>query len=447
MGKVVALVTLSCLGMILNGCKNEQQKEAIARDLQAVDALRQGRTALAEQKFSQAIDWFKKSLAEHPDEVSTYLLLSEAYRRAGEPSVALLTLQQAKRLSTQDDPSLSRALIDLYLENKTPNNAIEELQKLQRTDLLTELELLELTWLLARQGRTEEAFQVLTVIQTRAPDDIEAKVVEAEVLISAGSDVLAGKLMDRLVQESPSVTSVRVLRAKFFMSKGRPDLCHEELEAVATADMRRSDVVALRVKSLNLGGEPEKAEKLLSELVEIDADDLQSLSLLAETQLEAKKLDEARVTVDKVLVKSPQDPRGLTVRARLERAARHDDAALSLVNTALQSDGDFAPALSMSWSLQKQAGEVLKAIETLQRLVFLNEASQAEKLELVALYLEAHTQTARAKKIVEEVLEADPKNQQALGLRSQLAKSGSHKRPSKPGSSSGVQIIRPGRRR
>jgi tetratricopeptide (TPR) repeat protein len=441
---MVALAGVVFIG-VTAACKSEQQKEVIARDQQAVDALRQGRTALAAQRFAEAIDWFKKSLVEHPDEVSTHLLLAEAYRRSGDPTVALLTLQEAKRLTGQEDPSLSRALIDLYVETKAPNDAIAELKKLQGADLLTELELLELTRLLARQGRTEEAFQVLASIQARAPDDVEAKVVEAEVLISSGSDLLAGKLMDRLVQENASMTSVRVLRAKFFISKGRPELAHEELEAVQTVDMRRADVVALRVQSLNGSGEYEKAEKLLTELVEIDADDVSSQSLLAETQYEGKKFEEAKATVDGVLSKSPLDARSLTVRAKLENLAKREDAAAESVGTALLASPDFPPALSLSWQFQKRAGKVLKAIETLQRLVFLNEASQTEKLELAGLYLEARTQPERAKKLVDEVLETDAKNAVALALKKQMGRSGRTQKTQK--ASTGIQIIRPGRRR
>jgi tetratricopeptide (TPR) repeat protein len=441
------LVSLLLMMVLCFACKNEQQKEAIARDIEAVDALRQGRTALAKQRYAEAIDWFKKSLADHPDEVATYLLLAESYRRSGDSAVALLTLKQARGLLAQDDPSLSRAMIDLYLETKEPKHAIEELQKLSKADLLTEVELLQLTRLLAREGSTEEAFQVLNTIQKRAPDDVDAKVAEAEVLMAAANETLAGKLLDRLVQENPAVTSVRMARAKFFLSKGKPELSQEELENIATVDMRRGDVVALRVKSLNASGHADKSETLLTELVEIDAEDVQSQSLLASTLFVLQKYDEAKAMVDKVLTAHPQDGRSLVVRAQLERQRNRVAQATEAVAAALQMDPDFPEALALSAELDTEAGRTLPALEKLNRLVFLNEATQAQKLSLAQLLLEARTDAPRCKRIVEEILESDAKNKTALALKAKVDKLLAGKTKKARKQSGGIQIINGSMRR
>ena len=354
--------------------------------------------------------------------MSLYVALSDAYHQAGNDTGAVLTLKQAEQVAGRADPTLQRNRAELYLQLHQPGAAIAELTALRDAELLTDAEILELARLLAHNGKIDESIRTLEKIQRRDPDNLDAKVVEAEVLLLRGDEVLAGKLMDRLLGDTPDLTNARLLRARYFTTNQQYELAEKDLAFISGADARRTDVVSLKAKVMNKLERFDEAAGVLEPLVEELPRDAQLLALLAETRLFQKRNDDAHALVNRALSVRPNFPRALYVRGRASEAQGEADAATADYEAALKSDPTFAPALSRLWGLWAKKGNKAEAMAALEKLFFMNEISADEKVSLATFYADTGSNLDRGVKLMNEALKREPKNAEYLAIKAHLMK-------------------------
>ncbi|MEW5737338.1 MAG: tetratricopeptide repeat protein [Myxococcota bacterium] len=422
---------LLVLLVVCSTCEEPQKAEQRVKVQTASALLAEGRAEVAKGRPEKAIPLFKQAISQQPDDISLYLNLAEAYRAAGNETGAALTLKQAEQVGGSD-PSLKRARADLFLKMHQVNSAITELIALRDLELLTDAEVLDLTRLLAHAGRIDEAFKTLEKIQLRSPDDPEAKVVEAEVLLARGDELLAAKLMDRLLQENPTLASAHVLRARYFFANAQPELALQDLDMLAGDDAKTVPVVALRARVLNELGRNEDAATLLQKVISERPKDPELLALQAETKLLQGESGEALLLVDQVLADQPKWARALYVRGRaMEEQQNQAQAALDY-EAALKTDPNFAPALSRLWRIYDARKQKADAMNALERLFFLNEISAEEKVALAQHYADTWANVDRGMKLIDEALRRDPKNAEYLKIKKQL-KGGSSGKKKGPG--------------
>jgi tetratricopeptide (TPR) repeat protein len=401
------------------GCEEPQRAEQRQKVHAAAALLTEARAEIAKGRPEKAVPLLKEAISQQPDDVSLYINLAEAYRASGNEAGAALTLKQAEQVGGSD-PSIKRARADLFLKMHQVNSAIRELLALRDLELLTDAEVLELTRLLARAGRIDEAFKTLSLIQLRSPDDPEAKVVEAEVLLVRGDELLAAKLMDRLLQEKPQLASARVLRARYFFANAQPELALKDLDMLTGDDARAAPVVALRARVLNELGRNDDAAALLQKVIDERPKDPELVALLAETKLLQGESGEALLLVDKVLADQPKWARALYVRGRaMEEQQNHAQAVLDY-EAALKTDPNFAPALSRLWRIYDARKQKADAMQVLERLFFLNEITAEEKVALARHYADTWANVDRGLKLIDEALRRDPKNAEYLKIKKQL---------------------------
>src|SRR5262245_38422694 len=159
---------------------------------------------------------------------------------------------------------------------------------------LTDPELLMLAKLQARTADTEAAWATLERVQSRKPDDPDAKVAEAEILLVKGDELLAANLMDRLLKENPQLTSARLLRAKYFLTNGYPDMAEADLGQIGSEGQKDPEVVELKARVYNRQQRYDEAAAILEPLVETNPRDADLACQPAETKLLAGKPDEAQ---------------------------------------------------------------------------------------------------------------------------------------------------------
>jgi tetratricopeptide (TPR) repeat protein len=187
-----------------------------------------------------------------------------------------------------------------------------------------------------------------------------------------------------------------------------------------------------------------EAETMLTQAVDADPRNPDLLAQLGETKLLLAKYPEAQQLVDKVLRVRPHYGRALYVRARsLEAQGRIKDAEESY-RYALTAEPGFAPVLSRMWRLDVKAGRKEQAVEALEQLFFMGEASADEKVALAELYAGSKSQLERARKLIDEALARDPKNERFLAIRASIEKATVKPAP-KPKGPTGPVIIRGGR--
>ena len=78
------------------------------------------------------------------------------------------------------------------------------------------------------QLKSFESFKQAYAFLTRDDRCERALVTKAEILQRKGDELLAARLMDRLLEENPELTSARILRARYFLSNGHPELSEKD---------------------------------------------------------------------------------------------------------------------------------------------------------------------------------------------------------------------------
>jgi tetratricopeptide (TPR) repeat protein len=428
--------------LLAAGCKDPDMIAAEARQKTVDQKLAEGRVSLANGDYAGAVDAFKTASVTIPDDPRAYLLLAEAERGAGNEAAAILALKRGQELTTTSSPELKRELVELFRRSGNPAQAVNVLSQLKETHELTDDDVLLLAKLQAQQGQFTVAFETLRTIYLKRPDDPKAKVLEAEVLLLSGDELLAAKLMDRLVGEA-NLPAARELRARYFLNAGYPESALQDLAGITGESAQSLEVVEIKARALNELKRYDEADRALRGLLQNDPKNADLLAQLAETKLYLGQASEAQALVDQALAAKPRFPRALYVRARALEQQGELKKAADNYEYALRSDPGFGPALSRMWRIYDHRGQRGEAISALERLFFMNQASIEEKVALAEMYAQTRTNVERGKRLMEEALRRDPNNTHYKDVRSLLTHAVSNGPSANPGPS---VIIMKGRR-
>ncbi|MER2564754.1 MAG: tetratricopeptide repeat protein [Myxococcaceae bacterium] len=422
-------VAVCLFSVWLLACPEERKVEEERRVRTTAQILAEGRAELAKNRPDRAVPYFKEAINTSPGDVDPYIQLAEAYRLAGNEPGAILTLKQAEEVAGGNDPSLKRARADMHLKLHQYKAAITEFVALRDMGILTDDELRMVALLLAHDGRVADAYSTIDPILRRAPDDPPTKTVEAEILLIEGKELEAAKLMDSLITATPDLTPARILRARYFITNVQLEAADQDLLAVKAADQKSLEVVTFRSRVLNALRRHDEAGKLVEPLLEEDPRNPVLLSLLAETRLLQERGVDAQVLIDKALGENAKFAPALYVRGRSLELGGNLDTAVSDYETAIRSDPTYAPPLSRLWALYLKRKETGEAMSTLERLLFMGEATAREKIELVKLYTDTGANLQRAKTLITEALRREPKNGEYLKLKARIDRALAPKQP------------------
>ncbi|WP_434389079.1 tetratricopeptide repeat protein [Melittangium boletus] len=421
-------------------CKDADSRSSDSQEKKYQAKMDEGRALMASEQPALAAKSFMQASGMAPDRTEPLLRMSEAHHRAGNSGAAILALKQAMSVNPAEAPDIKRKLAERYERDGLPRQAIAVLMEMREAEQLGDLDLLRLAHLQTQDGQHDAAFKTLERIQKNRPDDLDAKVVEAEILLAKGEEVLAAKLMDRLLQEQPGLTAARVLRARYFLRSGYAEYAQQDLEQLAPEVSLRPEIVTLRVEVLSALDRRPEAETLLGQAVAQYPQNADLLARLGQIQLELGNPPEALARVEQALRAQPGSARALYVRGLIAETAGDLPRAKRDFGMALDENGRFIPALNKLWRIHRQAGDVILARESLERLVNLGAGSLEDKVTLAEMYAQARTRTDLGLKLIAEALKQEPKNTRYQAIERELKKS----LPAKK--ASGPLIIRGGRR-
>jgi tetratricopeptide (TPR) repeat protein len=428
----VRSVVIALMGSFLSmGCPEENKLDEERRVRGTAEVLAEGRAELAQNRPERAMGYFKEAVRMSPGEVDPYRQLAEAYRLSGNLSGAILTLKQAEAVGGGNDPSLKRARAEMHLKLHQDKAAIAEFLALQQLGSLTDEEVRTVALLMAHDGRVTEAYATIAPILKVAPDDPATKTVEAEILLVEGKELEAARMMDSLLVSNPDLTAARLLRARYFISNLQLEAAEDDLLAVKTGDSKMLDMVVLRSRVLNQLGRHEEASTLVEPLLDEDPRNPVLLSLLAETRLLQDRGVDAKALIERALGENAEFAPALYVRGRSIELGGNLDVAVTDYETAIRSDPTFARPLSRLWALYLKRKDTSEAMSTLERLLFMGEATQTEKVELIKLYVETGANPQRARTLLAEALRREPKNKEYLSLKGRIDRAGAPRK--KPG--------------
>jgi tetratricopeptide (TPR) repeat protein len=434
--RILRLTPLLALLLPL-ACKDPETAAVQARTSSYESKMAEGRTLLAANQPARAARVFRSAANTAPENVEPLLLMAEAYRAAGDEAQAILAFKEAEALAPGSDPAIQKQMAELYRRQGHLEQAIDTLEGLRDAEQLTHTELLALARDQARTGDTEGAFKSLEPIQRERPDDPDAKTVEAEILLIRGEELLAAKLMDRLIEENPGLIEARLLRVRYFFNSGYAAEALQDLSGLTGKDALLPEVVMLRARILTQLERHAEVDAELTRFTEEHPDHAEALAQLAETKLMLNNPSEAQQLVDKALRLRAQYPRALYVRGRALELQGDKRGAEEHYGYTLNADPRFAPALSRVWRMQHEAGLKSEARQTLERLYRLGEASVEEKVTLASLYADSRTNLEKGRKLIDEALQREPGNPRYVAIKAALTRAGPKKK-----SGSGILIMR-----
>ncbi|KFA92189.1 tetratricopeptide repeat protein [Archangium violaceum] len=413
-------------------CKDPETLSVQTQEQKFQAKMSEGQALLDSGEPEQAARAFEAASGLRPDNPEPLLMVAEARRREGNTGASILALKRAMTLNPAQAPEIKRKLAERHEQDGRLREAISLLLELREGDELGDLDVLRLAHLQTEMGEHQAAFKTLERILRERPDDVDAKVVEAEILLAKGDEVLAGKLMDRLLEEQPGLTAARKLRARYFLQSGYAEYAEQDLAAVQGEEATKPDFVALKARILTKLERHADVEALLTATVAKYPQNADLIARLAETRLTLGNKAGALAAVEQALKAQPDSARALYVRGRVHETKGDLKRAKEDFGAALQHNPRLAPALSRMWRLQEQAGEKEEALVSVERLVDSGEASPEEKVGLANLYAQTRRRPERGLKLIAEALKRDPGNPEYLDIQKALKKALPKKKSSGP---------------
>ncbi|MFE8600545.1 tetratricopeptide repeat protein [Archangium violaceum] len=413
-------------------CKDPDTLSVQTQEQKFQAKMSEGQALLDSSEPEQAARAFEAASGLRPDNPEPLLMVAEARRREGNTGASILALKRAMTLNPAQAPEIKRKLAERHEQDGRLRDAIRMLLELREADELGDLDVLKLAHLQTEVGEHQAAFQSLERILRERPDDVDAKVVEAEILLAKGDEVLAGKLMDRLLEEQPGLTAARKLRARYFLQSGYAEYAEQDLEAVQGEEAAKPDFVALKARVLTKLERHADVEALLAGAVKKYPQNADLIARLAETRLTLGNKVGALAAVEQALKAQPDSARALYVRGRVQETQGDLKRAKEDYGAALQHNPRLAPALSRMWRLQEKAGEKEEALVSVERLVDSGEASPEEKVGLANLYAQTRRRPDRGLKLIAEALKREPGNPEYLDIQKALKKALPKKKVSGP---------------
>ena len=412
-----------CAAGLVIGCPRGSAPQADGEAVkvqQAKALMTQAQQALSEDRFQAAGDAAQAAANLRRSDPAPFQLLFEIRRAEGNGPAAVLALKTAVELNPTLEPVLKKELAQMYETDGRFPEAIIVLKELRDQGRLNASGMSTLASLQARVGDPDGAFKTLEQVQEANPDDIEAKVSEAEALLARNDEVLATKLLDRLLDEHPDLDAARLVRARYFFQHDYPDRAYSDVSKVQGNNAYLPEVVLLKVSVLKRRNQLPEAEGVLREAISHSPKDVTLLAHLAEIQLDEHRLDDAEDTIELALSIRPSSTLGRYVRGRAAEARGDTTQAVHIYQDVLLSDPNSAPAISHLWPLFKAMGQKGDAQELLERLVARDEATIPEKVALAEMYEETHTQDAKAIKLLDDAIKREPRNPYYAQLRAKI---------------------------
>lgn len=326
----------------------------------------------------------------------------------------------------QIDPKVSKSYFYLgQIEEARKNwresfGFYQKAGELDPTDTGAKVKLAKL-YMLARQ--LDQADALLNDVLSIEPGHIEARMVKAGLASLKGNQADAIDELTRIAGEQPSRAEAFLILAMLYTRQNKLDEAEKVLERGVKANPGdiplRTGLAELSVRMKKY----EKAENIYKGMVSADPANFENRKLLSEFYIQRKRWGEAEKAYREAIDVRPDDSRRYILLAEFLARTGKSDEAVAELHKAIgvypeKSDLRFALA-----RLYEQRKEGARAGRIYQDIVALNkrapDALKAKnRLALLAL---AEGRADKATAWVDEVLEANPADRQALLLQGRIA--------------------------
>lgn len=395
------------------------------------------------QDFAGARETIQRALVQDPKLVDAVMLAASLYEQDKHSPEAIKILKQAADGGVKDI-SLRLVLAQIYANDKQYDQAVGILREVIRLEPKQTAHRVALAQLYIGIEKPDQAETVLREAITVLPDNLELKLAVIGLTYRAKGALQAEKDLLAFISKNPQDYDLRLALGELYQqNKGADKARSVYLETVQLAGTdaaglkARNKLVRMAVEGNNVA----EAEKLLAEVLTVNAKDQDALQMraalsLAKNDIAAaisdyrailkeepkavsvlKQLSRAHVlnretplaidTLKNVAAIAPKDLEAAVQLASLLADNRQADEALTHVERVLKQDAKNVPALDILFKVQMAKNDFTAAQETVTKL-----KAAAPELPLpyysAGLVYAAQNDSANAIKEFEAALQRQP---------------------------------------
>jgi tetratricopeptide (TPR) repeat protein len=372
-------------------------------------------------RLHEAETWLRRTVDLQPMVLDSRQLLASflvATGRSEEAEEPLRTLVETTRTA-----AAQLALADYYVLQDQRDHARSLLERLAGRDAAAMTQVrLRLARIHYLERRTEEAHRVVSEVLARHPNDADALIVRAQLLLDEGSGTLAIDAAREAIGFHPAAANARLLLAEAHLARNDMPQAIKTLDEALAMDplllparlrlsqlhLRRDDVTLalglaedavrddpdsvaarlVRAQAYVAGGELAAAEADLA-LVDRAAPNLPAVhASLGELELRRGRLLDARRQFSRALAVDPYLFEAIRGQATLEMLERHPARAIAIVDGVLKTVKDDPSLLLLAASVYRMTGNEGRIEATLRRVIELDASNQQAYVALANFYVD-----------------------------------------------------------
>ena len=363
---------------------------AVDSDPSNVEArLKLGTLYFLGQSWAEAAKQATEILKLAPKDARGHMLQARVLIQKGDREAGLAEVNTALTLDPDNlDAILLRSAADA-IENldkglATLDAAIKRLP-IDKSRQLRELRVV----MLAQAKRENEAEQGLRALSDDFPKEQGYQFQLAQFYSLQGRVDEADKLLKKLTEVDPTNADTQLGYVQFLATKRDAEKAEAALKAFIELN---PDAGKLRLalgqiyETSNRGDDARKVYTTLGERAPKSVEGLAARNRIAAIDIRAGKLDDARTTIDKILVDAPDDAGGLLLRAALRFTDKKFDDAIADLRLVLRKQPNNDKALLLLAQSYLRKNDLTLAKDTYRRLLEVAPDSPDGLQQLAVLY-------------------------------------------------------------
>ncbi|MBO6585115.1 MAG: tetratricopeptide repeat protein [Gracilimonas sp.] len=304
---------------------------------------------------------------------AAYIQGMEAFENEEFETARELFLEARRNLEAPS--GVNYALADTYLQlDDLPNAALYGKQAVE-TEPENKWYRLKLAQIYRAAGRNQATLDELTTLLDFHPDDFDALYMLADTYNDYGEFLKSNEALDQILKLTGPDIQVLLMKFRNFEALAVPDSAVAQLEKVREIDPDNLEMLNMLGEYYVRNGERDSAKKVLSDALNRNARDPQSLINLAGIYLDEQRWDSAGTLltdfigdpliepVDKMNIarflysRVQQDSQNIQLRIETER----------VLDTLTESESGYGPAFTLAGEFYAQTAQPEKALENLER--------------------------------------------------------------------------------
>jgi tetratricopeptide (TPR) repeat protein len=392
-------------------CQAERDPQAA---LESLEKLWKGKTILPgsyalsaklnqkQKVFYSAINQYEEALDYWPEEALWHELAADNWNAVGDYQNCTAHLEKANEL-TSDNSGIQLKLGKAYLQGKSTEKAIDQLQAVCKTDV-NQYEAWEgLAEAYYQSGKADQALEAAQRASQVNEFSVKPHLLSAQINLDKGAAAKALEQAQKAVQQDENNAEGLLILAKAWLANGKKLQALQALERLPQAKgvsiqlliehahlikeingaanakgMLESlaerypdnlDVLNMLAEAQLANGEKESAEKTAQQSLKLQEGQPKIQRFLGKLEFEGGHLDQAIYHYSKAIALEPQEIESYLELSKVYEKQRDHTSALNILNTAMSLDSKDMRIVMAAANLMRNAKDYRKAEEYLRRAV------------------------------------------------------------------------------